>query len=95
MCRAESLPDTGEEEFYAADLIGLAARTETGEPYGSVIDVVNFGGGDILEIARAVGGETVFWPFKKDIFSCIDLKMGCLTVVPPIEIDTMPSCPEG
>ena len=74
----ESLPDAGEEEFYLADLIGLAALTEAGEAFGSVVDVLNFGGGDILEIARASGGETVLLPFKKEIFPQVDLKAGCV-----------------
>jgi len=91
----ESLPDIGEEEFYLADLIGLAALAETGEAFGCVVDVLNFGGGDILEIARASGGETVFLPFKKEIFPRINLMVGSLTIVPPIETEAKPACPES
>jgi 16S rRNA processing protein RimM len=89
----EALPDAGEEEFYLTDLIGLAALTQAGEAFGRVVDVLNFGGGDILEIARAGGGETFFLPFKKEIFPHVDLKAGCLTLVPPVEIEAKP--PEG
>lgn len=89
----EALPDAGEEEFYLTDLIGLAALTQAGEAFGRVVDVLNFGGGDILEIARANGGETFFLPFKKDVFPHVDLKAGCLTLVPPVEIEAKP--PEG
>lgn len=89
----EALPDAGEEEFYLTDLIGLAALTQAGEAFGRVVDVLNFGGGDILEIARASGGETFFLPFKKEIFPHVDLKAGCLTLVPPVEIEAKP--PEG
>lgn len=91
----ESLPDAGEEEFYLADLIGLAARTEAGESFGSVVDVLNFGGGDILEIARDGGCETLLLPFKKEIFPRIDLKTRCLILAPPLESDAKPSDPEG
>jgi len=62
----ESLRTSG-EEFYLADLIGLAALAETGEAFG-LCRCLEFRGGDILEIARASGGETVFLPFKKEIF---------------------------
>jgi 16S rRNA processing protein RimM len=89
----ETLPDAGEEEFYLTDLIGLAAFTQAGEAFGRVVDVLNFGGGDILEIARASGGETFFLPFKKEVFPHVDLKAGCLTLVPPVEIEAKP--PEG
>jgi 16S rRNA processing protein RimM len=89
----KALPDAGEEEFYLTDLIGMAAFTQAGEAFGRVIDVLNFGGGDILEITRASGGETFFLPFKKEIFPHVDLKAGCLTLVPPVEIEAKP--PEG
>lgn len=86
----EALPDIGEEEFYLTDLIGLAALTQKGEAFGRVVDVLNFGGGDILEIVRTRGGETVFLPFKKEIFPHVDLRAGSLTLMPPVEIEAKP-----
>jgi 16S rRNA processing protein RimM len=50
-----ALPALGEGEYYHADLLGLAAVTETGEPLGSVIAVDNFGASDVLEIERTDG----------------------------------------
>lgn len=50
-----SLPPLGEGEYYHADLIGLAAVSETGEPVGTVVTVENFGAGDVLEIERPDG----------------------------------------
>ncbi|KRA00383.1 16S rRNA processing protein RimM [Mesorhizobium sp. Root157] len=45
------LPETVEEdEFYQADLIGLAVKDETGATIGKVLAVQNFGGGDILDL---------------------------------------------
>lgn len=44
------LPPGEEDEFYHADLVGLAVRDETGADVGEVTAVQNFGGGDILEI---------------------------------------------
>lgn len=89
-----ALPRAGEEEFYLADLIGLAVRMQAGEAFGKVVDVLNFGGGDILEISRA-GGETLLLPFKKEIFPCVDLAAGCVTLVPPAEIEAEPPIEEG
>jgi 16S rRNA processing protein RimM len=82
-----SLPETGEDAFYLADLIGLEVVTATGEPFGRITNVLNFGGGDILELARARSDEVLLLPFKKDIFPHVDLKAGQLTIVPPIEIE--------
>ncbi|WP_294266282.1 ribosome maturation factor RimM [uncultured Sphingomonas sp.] len=50
-----SLPPLDEGEYYHADLIGLAARSETGEPLGTVVAVENYGASDLVEIERAGG----------------------------------------
>jgi 16S rRNA processing protein RimM len=50
-----ALPQLGEGEYYHADLIGLAAISDAGEPLGIVIAVENFGAGDIVEIERPDG----------------------------------------
>lgn len=89
-----SLPKTAEEEFYLADLIGLEAVTKSGEHFGYVLNVLNFGGGDILEVALAGLGETLLLPFKKEIFPCVDLEAGHLTVLPPTEIEDKLARPE-
>jgi 16S rRNA processing protein RimM len=60
-----ALPDDGEEdEFYHADLVGLAVRDESGRTLGRVIAVQNFGGGDILEITQD-GRKGVLIPFTQ------------------------------
>ncbi|HEY0622527.1 ribosome maturation factor RimM [Sphingomonas sp.] len=48
----DALPPLGEGEYYHADLIGLAAVSETGEAIGTVVAVENFGAGDVVEIER-------------------------------------------
>lgn len=50
-----ALPPLGEGEYYHADLIGLAAVSEAGDPIGTVVAVENFGAGDVIEIARMDG----------------------------------------
>jgi 16S rRNA processing protein RimM len=86
-----SLPAVVGEVFYLADLIGLAATNEAGEAFGSVVNVLNFGGGDILEIACPDSCETMLLPFRKEIFPRVDIAAGHLTVVPPAEIEAKPS----
>src|SRR5258708_4185552 len=45
----EKLPATDDDEYYHADLIGLAAISAAGEPLGRVVAIHNFGAGDIIE----------------------------------------------
>lgn len=49
------LPALGEGEYYHADLAGLAAVSDAGEPLGRVVSVENFGAGDILDIEKPDG----------------------------------------
>ena len=50
-----SLPPLAEGEYYHADLIGLPAAIDSGEPLGQVIAIANYGAGDVLEIERVDG----------------------------------------
>jgi len=87
----ENLPEPEEEEFYLSDLIGLAAfaRDASGAelPFGHVKDVLNFGGGDILEIEPPEGGETILLPFTRAVVPELDLAGRRLVVVLPDEIE--------
>ena len=49
------LPPLEEGEYYHADLIGLPAVSDVGEPIGKVIAVENFGAGDVLEVEKPDG----------------------------------------
>lgn len=48
----EALPDLAQDEYYHADLIGLAVRTDAGDTVGRIIAVENYGATDIIEIHR-------------------------------------------
>src|SRR6185437_1208545 len=52
----DRLPPPNEEEFYLADLVGLAAFDVAGVALGEVAAVHDYGAGASLEIARAEGG---------------------------------------
>jgi 16S rRNA processing protein RimM len=49
------LPPLAEGEYYHADLVGLAAVSDAGEPLGRVVSVENFGAGDVLDIEKPDG----------------------------------------
>lgn len=82
-----SLPETGDDEYYHADLIGLAAVSRQGEALGRIIAVHNFGAGDIIEIAPANGGETKLLPFTNAVVPTVDLAQMRAIIVPPEEIE--------
>jgi 16S rRNA processing protein RimM len=77
------LPDTEEEEFYLADLIGLEARDAAGQAIGRVANVLDYGAGASLELSP--GARLV--PFTKACVPVVSIGGGFLTVIPPIEVE--------
>lgn len=82
----EQLPETEDDEYYHADLIGLAAETTAGEPLGRVIAIHNFGAGDIVEIAPPAG-STLLLPFTNAVVPTVDIAGGRVLIELPAEID--------
>jgi 16S rRNA processing protein RimM len=82
----EKLPATDENEYYHADLIGLAAVDAAHEPLGRVVAIHNFGAGDIIEIAP-LSGTSLLLPFTHAVVPSVDLKGGCVVVEVPAEIE--------
>jgi 16S rRNA processing protein RimM len=82
----EKLPATDEDEYYHADLIGLAAVTPANEPIGRVTAIHNFGAGDIIEIAPP-HGATMLLPFTNAVVPSVDLAGGRVVIELPGEID--------
>ncbi len=77
------LPERKEEEWYHADLIGLAALDRDGRSLGVIVAVHNFGAGDLLEMKPASAGATVLIPFTRETVPEVDVEGGRLTLVPP------------
>jgi 16S rRNA processing protein RimM len=82
----EKLPATDENEYYHADLIGLAAVTAQDEPLGHVVGIHNFGAGDIIEIAPPKGA-TMLLPFSNAVVPTVDLASGRVVIELPKEIE--------
>jgi 16S rRNA processing protein RimM len=82
----ERLPDTDGDEYYHADLIGLAAVSATNEPLGRVIAIHNFGAGDIIEIAPPKGA-TMLLPFTNAVVPTVDVEGGRVVIELPQEIE--------
>ena len=82
------LPEPEEEEFYHADLVGLAAERPDGSPLGKVAAVLDHGGGCYLEIAGAE--RPLLVPFTKAAVPIVDLAARRLVVDPPGELEARP-----
>jgi len=75
-----ALPHTDdEEEYYHADLIGLAVVDETGTECGTVIALYDFGSGDVIDL-RLTQGRTVMLPFTRAAVPEVDVSGGRLVI---------------
>lgn len=79
------LPPPAEDEFYHADLVGLAAVDAGGAPFGTVVAVHNFGADDILEIRLDGSTQTEMLPFTRACVPSLDIAGGRIVVQPPAE----------
>jgi 16S rRNA processing protein RimM len=93
-----ALPATAEDEFYHADLVGLAAMLEDGTALGTVIAVHDFGAGDMIEVAReghrSRGGQPVLVPFTRAAVPVVDIAGGRLVIDPPAGLFEAPKSRE-
>ena len=80
----ERLPAAGHDEFYLADLVGLAARDPAGAPLGTVATVHDYGAGASLEIAGP-NGASLLVPFNRASVPAVDIAAGIIVVAPPAE----------
>jgi 16S rRNA processing protein RimM len=79
-----ALPPPEEDEFYLADLIGLAVETPAGEALGRVKSVQDFGAGDLLEI-QPPEGQSWWLAFTREAVPDVRLAEGVLIAVRPDE----------
>jgi 16S rRNA processing protein RimM len=82
----DKLPETDDDEYYHADLIGLAAVTTADEPLGRVVAIHNFGAGDIIEIAPP-SGATMLLPFSNAVVPTVDIPGRRVVIELPAEIE--------
>jgi 16S rRNA processing protein RimM len=83
----DNLPDPDDDEFYHADLIGLAAVGTDGAALGTVTAVANHGAGDVIEIALSGSRRTELVPFAKAFVPEVDIAKGRIVVRLPAPSD--------
>lgn len=91
----DRLPAPEADEFYHADLIGLAVEDGSGQRLGTVASVNDHGAGAFLEIET--GAQPLLLPFTRAAVPVVDLAGGRVVIVPPAEVVVPPSAdaPEG
>jgi 16S rRNA processing protein RimM len=89
----DRLPPAEDEEYYHADLLGLAAELVGGEPLGRITAVYDFGAGDAIEVTQA-GGAVVMVPFTKAAVPTVDLSAGKVVIDPPAGLFDKPEPPQ-
>ncbi|ETX29985.1 ribosome maturation factor RimM [Roseivivax isoporae] len=79
----DRLPQLPDDEFYHADLIGLAVYDTGGVALGTVRTVQNHGASDLLEVAVPGRSATVLLPFTQAAVPTVDLAAGRIVADPP------------
>ncbi len=77
-----------EDEVFTADLVGLDVVDGEGTVVGTITDVPNYGGGDLLEIKPAAGGVTALLPFTKAFVPVLDVPNRRVVIDPPDDLFT-------
>ncbi len=65
--------NTQDDEFYHADLIGLAVVDALGNALGQIAAIHNFGAGDLIEVKPMLGASTVLLPFNAAVVPVVDI----------------------
>jgi 16S rRNA processing protein RimM len=83
--RLPAIEDEG--TYYYKDLMGLAAKDADGALIGKIINIANYGAGDLLEI-KPVTGASYYVPFTNAVVPNVDLaKKEATVIVPPGLLD--------
>lgn len=77
------LPPPEAGAYYHEDLIGMEAITEEGSSLGRITAVLNYGAGDIIEIAKSGETDSLLIPFTNAAVPTVDPDAKRIVVVLP------------
>jgi 16S rRNA processing protein RimM len=83
----EKLPPAADDEFYHADLIGLAAVDTGGGVLGTVRAIHNHGAGDLIEVLGPGMKAALLVPFTRAAVPTVDIAAGRIIVDLPEGLD--------
>jgi 16S rRNA processing protein RimM len=73
----DRLPELGEDEYYAFQLVGLVVEEEGGRVVGSVSDVVDYPANDVLELDSGLS-----LPLVEACVRQVDIERGRIVIAP-------------
>lgn len=73
--------DLADDEYFYTDLEGLEAFDETGQSWGIIKAIFDFGSGDLIEL-QAKGQKPVIIPFTQSAVPVVDVQGGKVIVDP-------------
>lgn len=79
----EKLPVTDDDEYYFSDLVGLVVKQDDDTVIGKIVDVVNFGAGDLLEIEFEGRKKSELLAFNQATVPVVDMAAGFVVIDPP------------
>jgi len=74
-------PGIDEDDYHVLQLVGCTAYLVDGDEFGTVTDVLNLPGQDVLAI-KSSDGEVLI-PFVRQLVPVVDIKAKRMTVIPP------------
>jgi 16S rRNA processing protein RimM len=83
----DRLPPPADGEYYAGDLVGLEVFDPEGRGLGRVVDVPNFGAGDLFEIDPGDGKPSFLVTVTDDTVPEIDIVKGRIVVAVPADAE--------
>ena len=85
--------ETGPDEWWDHDLVGLRVELGDGSALGAVTEVVHLPGSDLLAVRRGDGREALI-PFVAEIVPTVDVRGGRVVIDPPeglLDLDAPPA----
>jgi len=75
-----ALPALEGDAYYVADLLGMRVESDTGDPLGEVVEVIETGAADVY-VVRGAGGELLL-PAIREVVRRVDLAARLIVVTP-------------
>jgi 16S rRNA processing protein RimM len=76
----ENFPSTKDNEYYVSELINCKIKHKNGKDLGEVMDVNNFGAGDLLELIY--NNKKIYIPMNKENIVSVDIDKKMIIVDP-------------
>ncbi len=85
-------PIAEKDTYYAADLVGLRALDRSGCDLGRVVNLADYGAGNVLEVEGGPKGPFAI-PFANTYVPVVDLAKGQIVIDPPADFLAEPEGP--